>query len=95
MPSPADFLRSVPHFAALGANGKKQIEKDLLVFDGNSNSATASALEPSTVFIIPKETLLSMVADCPLALAIIRLFATRLRHLTLLVEGLSFYDGTR
>ncbi len=63
---------------------------DVPVFDGGPNPASASALEPSTVFIVPKETALSLVADCPPAITIIRLFAARLRHLTLLVEDLSF-----
>jgi len=145
MSSRADFLRSLPYFATLGAEEIKRMEKDLLecsfgkgellfledepcqglyavrsgqirifksssegreqvlliakpgdtfndvpVFDGGPNPASASALEPSTVFILPKETVLSLVADCPPALTIIRLFAARLRHLTLLVEDLSF-----
>ena len=63
---------------------------DVPVFDGGPNPASASALKPSTVYIIPKETLLSLVADCPAALAIIKLLSTRLRHLTMMVEGLSF-----
>lgn len=145
MSSRADFLRSLPYFATLGAEEIKRMEKDLLecsfgkgellfledepcqglyavrsgqirifksssegreqvlliakpgdtfndvpVFDGGPNPASASALEPSTVCIVPKETVLSLVADCPSALTIIRLFAARLRHLTLLVEDLSF-----
>jgi CRP/FNR family transcriptional regulator len=63
---------------------------DVPVFDGGPNPASASALEPSTVYLIPKETLLSLIADCPAALAIINLFAARLRHLTMVVEDLSF-----
>jgi len=63
---------------------------DVPVFDGGPNPASASALEPSIVYIIPKETLLSLVANCPVAQSIIELFATRLRHLTTVVEDLSF-----
>lgn len=63
---------------------------DVPVFDGGPNPASASALEPSTVYLIPKETLLSLIADRPAALAIINLLAARLRHLTLVVEDLSF-----
>ncbi len=63
---------------------------DVAVFDGGPNPASASALEPATVYIIPGETLLSLVADCPAALAIIQLLAGRLRHLTMVVEDLSF-----
>lgn len=145
MPSPADFLRSVPYFAALSDEEIKRIENglsehtlakgevlllegepspglylvksgqvrifksspegreqvlliarpgdtfnDAPVFDGGPNPASASALEPSTVYLIPRETLLSLVASCPAALAIIKLLATRLRHLTTVVENLSF-----
>ncbi len=63
---------------------------DVPVFDGGPNPASSSALEPSTVYIISKETLLSLVADCPAAQAIIKVFAKRLRHLTTVVEDLSF-----
>ncbi len=63
---------------------------DVPVFDGGPNPASASALEPSIVYVIPKESLLSLVADCPAAQAIIKLFAARLRHLTTVVEDLSF-----
>ena len=63
---------------------------DVPVFDGGSNPASASALEESTVYLIPKETVLSLLNDCPSARAILKLFAARLRHLTMMVEDLSF-----
>jgi CRP/FNR family transcriptional regulator len=63
---------------------------DVPVFDGGPNPASASTLKPSTVYIISKETLLSLVADCPAALAIIKLLSMRLRRLTMMVEDLSF-----
>jgi CRP/FNR family cyclic AMP-dependent transcriptional regulator len=63
---------------------------DVPVFDGGPNPASASALEPSTVYLVPKAALLSLIADCPPAQAIIGLFASRLRHLTGIVEDLSF-----
>lgn len=63
---------------------------DVPVFDGGPNPASASAIEASVVYLIPKETLLSLVAECPVALAVIRRFAGRLRHLTTMVESLSF-----
>ena len=63
---------------------------DVPVFDGGSNPASASALEISIVYIIPRETVLSLMADCLVAKSIIELFAARLRHLTTLVEDLSF-----
>ncbi len=62
---------------------------DVPVFDDGPNPASASALETSTVHIIPRETMLSLVAGCPAAQAIIKLFAARLRHLTTVVEDLS------
>lgn len=67
---------------------------DVPVFDGGPNPASASALEPSIVCIIPKETLLSLLADYPVARSIIGLFAVRLRHLTVVVEDLSFRSVT-
>jgi CRP/FNR family transcriptional regulator len=63
---------------------------DVPVFDGGPNPASASALEPSVVYLIPKGVLLSLVADCPPALAILKVFSSRLRHLTSVVEDLSF-----
>ena len=63
---------------------------DVPVYDGGTNPASASALDSSVVYLIPKETLISLIADCPAALAIIKLFAGRLRHLTAMVENLSF-----
>ncbi len=60
------------------------------VFDGGTNPASASALEATTVYIIPEETMLSLLKGCPAAQIIIKLFAGRLRHLTTVVEDLSF-----
>lgn len=63
---------------------------DVPVFDGGPNPASASALEPTTIYIVPREALLKLIGNCPAALSIIRLLASRLRHLTRLVEDLSF-----
>ncbi|MFC1908380.1 Crp/Fnr family transcriptional regulator [Chloroflexota bacterium] len=63
---------------------------DIPIFDGGPNPASASALEPSTVYLIPRETMLFLLAGCPAALAIIKMMASRLRHLTMMVEDLSF-----
>jgi len=63
---------------------------DVPVFDGGPNPASSSALEPSVVYLIPKGALLALVADCPPALAILKVFSARLRHLTSVVEDLSF-----
>jgi CRP-like cAMP-binding protein len=63
---------------------------DVPVFDGGSNPASSSALELSVVYLIPKGALLSLLADCPPALPILKVFSARLRHLTSVVEDLSF-----
>ena len=64
-------------------------------FDGGSNPASAEALEPSVLYLLPKADLLSIVeAEPVVARAIIRVFASHLRHLTALVEDLSFRNVT-
>lgn len=64
---------------------------DVPLFDGGPNPACAQAIEPSVIYIVRKENMLSIIRDYPsVALALLRVFAQRLRHLTLLVEGLSF-----
>ncbi|MDP2729547.1 MAG: Crp/Fnr family transcriptional regulator [Dehalococcoidales bacterium] len=145
MALPADFLKSVSYFEALGSQEMEQIGRDLQevsyskgeiiflegepcrglfvvksglvrifkssaegreqvllitqpgdsfndvpVFDGGPNPASAAALEPTVVYLIPRATLISLVAGCPAALAILKLFAGRLRHLTAKVEELAF-----
>lgn len=62
---------------------------DVPVFDGGPNPASASALVAAVVYLVPKEVLLALLEDCPVAAAITRQFAIRLRHLTTMVEGLS------
>lgn len=65
------------------------------VFDGGSNPANAEAMERTTVYILPKHDLVDMVRHRPdMALRLVKVFATRLRHLTLLVEDLSFRHVT-
>ncbi|MBM4331820.1 MAG: Crp/Fnr family transcriptional regulator [Deltaproteobacteria bacterium] len=63
---------------------------DVPIFDGGANPASASAIEPSQIYLIPKRALLSLIGDCPPALAILKVFSGRLRHLTSVVEDLSF-----
>ncbi|MBI4334511.1 MAG: Crp/Fnr family transcriptional regulator [Chloroflexi bacterium] len=63
---------------------------DVPIFDGGPNPASASAIEPSSVIIIPREGIVALIGPCPLAINILRGFARRLRHLTILVEDLSF-----
>lgn len=67
---------------------------DVPAFDGGPNPVSASALEAVTVYIIPRETLLALLAGCPAAVDIINVLAGRLRHLTKMVEDLSFRSVT-
>ena len=63
---------------------------DVPIFDGGPNAASASAIESSFIYLVPKKLMLSLLKDSPMALAIIRIFAARLRRMTTLVEDLSF-----
>ena len=68
---------------------------DVPIFDGGPNPATAETMEPSVVCIIPKNDLLALMRDYPdVAFGVLRVFASRLRHLTMLVEDLSFRHVT-
>ena len=65
------------------------------VFDGGPNPASADAIEASIVYRFPKEDLTQLVRSSPeIALGVIRVFASRLRHMTMLVENLSFRHVT-
>jgi CRP/FNR family transcriptional regulator len=65
------------------------------VFDGGPNPASADAMEASTVYLFPRDELLSLVRSSPeIALGVLRVFAQRLRRMTLLVEDLSFRHVT-
>lgn len=63
---------------------------DVPVFDGGPNPASGAAIEDSVLYLVPKKALLSLLDGCPPAIAILKLMATRLRHLTAMVEDLSF-----
>lgn len=65
---------------------------DVPVFDDGPNPASASALEPTTVYLIPKETFLSLLANCPAAVTIIKHLSAQLRHLSTVVEDLAFHS---
>ena len=59
-------------------------------FDGGNNPASVEVLEPSTIYLIRRAHLLQLVQQYPsIAMALLRMFAGRLRHLTTLVEDLS------
>lgn len=64
-------------------------------FDGGNNPASVEVLEPSTIYLIRRAHLLQLVQQYPsIAMALLRMFAGRLRHLTTLVEDLSFKHVT-
>jgi len=70
---------------------------DVPVFDGGSNPASARAAEADTrVCVLPVSHMTRLLATNPRIRAnVIRVLAGRLRHLTLLVEDLSFHHSTR
>jgi CRP/FNR family transcriptional regulator len=68
---------------------------DVPVFDGGPNAAAASAMERTSLYLIPSEHVLAaMRAQPEAALAVAREFAGQLRTLASLVEDLSFRHVT-
>ncbi len=68
---------------------------EVAVFDDGPNPASAEALEPTVLLLLPKGALLSIVAAEPdVGRAFTRVFASHLRRLALLVEELSFKTVT-
>lgn len=63
---------------------------DVPAFDGGPNPVSAAAIEASTIYIVPRQTLFSLLKGCPAAVDIVNVLAGRLRHLTGVVEDLSF-----
>lgn len=63
---------------------------DAPAFDGGPNPVSAAALETATIYVVPRQTLLSLLEACPAAVGIVSVLAGRLRHLTNVVEDLSF-----
>lgn len=82
------------------AEGKEQVLRilgpgrtfnDVPVFDQGTNPATIVALDPSTVGLVPKAQVLALVERHPrVAAAVIRVLASRLRALTIVIEDLAF-----
>lgn len=63
---------------------------DVPVFDGGPNPGSIAALEPRSIGFLPKAQVLALVEKHPkVATAVIRLLASRLRALTLMIEDLS------
>ena len=84
----------------LSGEGKEQVLRilgvgrsfnDVPVFDGGPNPGSVAALEPSSIGFLPKTHVLALVEKHPkVAAAVIRLLASRLRALTLMIEDLAF-----
>lgn len=71
--------------------GPGETFNEVPVFDGGPNPATAEALGPAVLYILPRDDFLALAAEYPaISRGIIRVFASHLRHLTSLVEDLSF-----
>jgi CRP/FNR family transcriptional regulator len=63
---------------------------DVPVFDGGPNPGSIAAIEASTIGFLPKAQVLALVEKQPkVAAVVIRLLASRLRALTLMIEDLS------
>jgi CRP/FNR family transcriptional regulator len=71
--------------------GQGRTFNDVPVFDGGPNPASVVALEPCVVGFIPAAEIVRLIERFPrVAHAVIRLFASRLRSLTQVIEDLSF-----
>ncbi len=71
--------------------GQGETFNEVPTFDGGPNPATAEALEPTTLYVLPAMDFLRLAAEYPtIWRGIMKLFALRLRQLTVLVEDLSF-----
>lgn len=83
----------------VSAEGKEQVLRllgagrtfnDVPVFDGGTNPGSIQALEACTIGVVPKAAVLALVQSQPkVATAVIRVLASRLRALTLVIEDLS------
>lgn len=63
---------------------------EVAVFDGGANPANAVAVEPTQVWILPRQAIMDTIQAHPqVAVAVIRNLGMRLRHLVNLVEDLS------
>ncbi len=68
---------------------------DVPALDGGPNPASASALEPSTIYVISRAELRKLILTRPeVAEAVVKTLANALRHLVSLVEDLSLRHVT-
>jgi|MudIll2142460700_1097286.scaffolds.fasta_scaffold58756_1 CRP/FNR family transcriptional regulator len=83
----------------ISGEGKEQVLRilgpgrtfnDVPVFDGGPNPGSIAALEASAIGHVPKRAVLALVQEHPqVAMAVIRLLASRLRALASMIEDLS------
>jgi CRP/FNR family transcriptional regulator len=83
----------------VSADGKEQVLRllgpgrtfnDVPVFDGGPNPGSIQAVEPSVIGTLPRAIVQELVESQPkVATAVIRVLASRLRSLTLVIEDLS------
>jgi CRP/FNR family transcriptional regulator len=86
------------------ADGKEQVLRifyagetfnEVPIFDGGPNPASALVLGEGTVYVLHRGDIQRLLSEHPaIALAVIRVLASRLRHLVGLVEDLSFKHVT-
>lgn len=75
--------------------GSGESFNDVPAFDEGPSPASAQAMEPSVVCLLRTADIIEALRRYPaLALGVIRVFAARLRHMTTLVEDLSFRHVT-
>jgi CRP/FNR family transcriptional regulator len=71
--------------------GPGETFNEVPVFDGGPNAATVQALEATTLYVLPAKDFLRLAAEYPsIWRGMMKVFASRLRQLTVLVEDLSF-----
>lgn len=88
----------------ISPDGKEQVLRHMAagesfnevpVFDGGANPVSAMAVEPGEILILSRERVLELLREYPaFTVAVVQVFASRLRHLVMLVEDLSFRQVT-
>jgi len=103
---PADVMYIVARgrvkIARIGANGREQVLNvipagghfnTVPIFDGGPCPANAEAIEDVDLLALPREALLGVVEQHPpLALALLKEFTGRLRHMVNLVDELALHS---
>ena len=61
------------------------------IFDGKLSPVTAQALDETVIYLLPKSVAIAQSKNSQvLAMALLKVFAGRLDHLTLIIDGLTF-----